>query len=47
MVRARHWILTWNNPKISLEELAAQARDAGVSAFAGQLEAGESGTPHF
>lgn len=45
--KSQHYVLTWNNPDITLHELQDQVRAAGADCFQGQLEKGEEGTPHF
>lgn len=45
-VRSNCWSVTINNPNRSDEENIAQARQKGWKVY-GQLEKGESGTPHY
>ncbi len=45
--RIRHYAFTCNNPKVTLQEISDRARAGGAQCFAGQLERGESGTPHY
>lgn len=49
MKHAKHrsFILTLNNPLISLDEAKETALALGAQSFVGQLESGESGTPHL
>jgi len=43
----RNWIFTLNNPTCTLESLVEIAKKQGCKAFAGQLEKGSNGTPHY
>lgn len=46
--RARHWLLTINNPSVSGDELLAEIQNIpDILHWAFQLEKGEKGTPHF
>lgn len=45
--KSDYFLLTWNNPKINLDELSDFVKSHGCTSFAGQLEKGESGTPHY
>ena len=45
--RDRHYLCTWNNPTIGLDDLLAKAKAHRAVAFRGQLEKGTEGTPHF
>lgn len=44
---SRWWILTLNNPEVVPEELWQRSQMCHASFMAGQLEQGQSGTPHF
>ena len=45
--KARHWIMTWNNPDITLDEFKTLSERAGASTMQAQLEKGENGTVHI
>jgi len=43
--KARHWFGTLNNPEKPFEEFVSDFKD--ITFATGQLEVGESGTPHY
>ena len=47
MKQSRNYVLTINNPEITLSELLDVFRRNGAIKAIAQLEKGENGTPHF
>lgn len=45
-MRSKNWFFTWNNPKLTLDELYETHKPL-ITFIKGQLEKGESGTPHL
>lgn len=47
MPEFKNFIITLNNPTITLDEVSELVKRLGFTYFRGQLEKGECGTPHF
>lgn len=46
-MKSCNYLLTINNPTVTLHELSEYCKSKGVSTFVAQLERGEAGTAHF
>ena len=47
MSRSRTFVITYNNPTITLDEFQSLCKSIGCITLSAQLEKGEAGTPHI